>query len=312
MNVLHLRTNVSQLPEDVPFAVYTVGTELQTPITRLMGFSADQLMITFSGTGKFRLLKQDKWDIQHRGTALYIPAGMPHEYMPEGEAPWHVGFVTYTGKENGILNSWGFNHVPFTRQIQNPDRMLLLLTRIWTHSGPDHDLWTTTETLFSFFLELKKQMLEFSNSPKSLETRQTVRLTNSVVQRTVQFMQDHLERSMTMEEISAHFGYSLKQLTRLFRHDLKTTPLQYMQHIRMQAAIRLLLEHPNMTIRQIAAYVGMEPVYFTRLFRREYGKTPTAYRLGTEDVDLCARKSVYAQEIFIPSGKGDDQGTVPT
>ncbi|MBC8080646.1 MAG: helix-turn-helix transcriptional regulator [Gorillibacterium sp.] len=280
--ILHdLRTNASQSPDDVPFTVYTVGTEHQNPVTRLKGFSADQVMITFSGVGKFRLLKQDKWDILYKSSVLYIPAGMPHEYMPEGDAPWYVGYLTYTVKDNGMLGCWGFAETPFARQIENPERLLQLLIRIWNLSGPNHDLWTTTETLFSFFLELKKQMHAVSAMAQSFETTQTVRLPHSVVERAVNFMHDHLERSMTMEQIAAHFGYSQKQLTRLFWQNLKTTPLQYMQHIRLQTAARLLYEHPGMTIRQIAAYVGMEPVYFTRLFRRAYGKTPTDYRPGT-------------------------------
>ncbi|WP_373230704.1 hypothetical protein [Cohnella sp.] len=66
-----MRSNSShQFEEGLPFAVYTVGTEMQASITRLEGFSANQLFLTFSGKGKLRLLGQDKWDIINPGTLL--------------------------------------------------------------------------------------------------------------------------------------------------------------------------------------------------------------------------------------------------
>lgn len=280
MKLLSLRTNVSHLPEDVPFTVYTVGTEFQGPVTRLMGFSADQLMITFSGIGRFRVLKQDKWDIIAPSSALFIPAGVPHEYMPQGDEPWHVGYVTFTQKPEGPLYGWGFAGVPFQRMIGSLEKLRPQLAQIWSCSGADYDLWSTTETLFSFLLELKRQMREAQPTvPGTITTaRQAGRLPNSVVERTVQFMHDHQERSLTIEQLSALFGYSAKQLTRLFRQSLDTTPLQYLQQLRLSTAMRLLYEQPGMTVRQIAANVGMEPVYFTRLFRRSFGTTPSEIR----------------------------------
>lgn len=283
VDFLTLRSNVSHLPEDVPFAVYTVGTEFQGPVTRLMGFSADQLMITFSGIGRFRILKQDKWDMIASSSALFIPAGVPHEYMPYGNEPWHVGYVTFTQKPDGPLNGWGFAGSPFYRLLGSLEKLHPLLTQIWSCSGAQYDPWSATETLFSFLLELKRQMRETPHPlPGTVAAdRHAGRLPNSVVERAVQFMHDHQERALTIEQLSALFGYSAKQLTRLFRQSLDTTPLHYLQQLRLSTAMRLLYEQPGMTVRQIAANVGMEPVYFTRLFRRSFGVTPSEIKAQT-------------------------------
>jgi AraC-like DNA-binding protein len=278
MKHLQLRSNLAlPLDQDIPFAVYTVGTEDQPPMTRLEGFSANQLFLTFSGTGCFRFLGEDKWDIVPPKTLLYIPAGLPHEYIPQESEPWLVGYITFVEQEHGPLLRWGFSNTFLRADLHDISPLYELLYSIWYHSGPNYDAWQTAAQLFSFCLEVKKQSAMNGNKVNS-DSPKTVRYRNSVVHHATRFLQDHLQRNLAMTELSAHFGYSPKQLTRLFQEALGMTPLQYLQRVRLQTAALLLKQNPNMTIRQTAAHVGMEPVYFTRLFRRLYGLVPSKYR----------------------------------
>lgn len=275
MKLLQLRTNLfPPIGENVPFIVYTVGTEEQHPITRLTGFSAKQLFLTFSGTGSFRLLGQDKWDIIHPNTLLYIPSGLPHEYLPQSQEPWCVGYVTFVEKQEAILESWEFGDMPTQLVLQKMDRLHVLIEQIWLCSGPQFDVWQSTESFFAFCLELKKQTSSVSIQ-HLMVTEKALRYRDSVVDSAIRFLHDHLQRNLTMAELSSHVGYSSKQLNRLFQKSFGTTPLQYLQVYRLQTASMLLKEQPTMTIRQIAAHIGMEPIYFTRLFKRKYGVVPS-------------------------------------
>lgn len=279
LELLSLRSNsLYQIDEGLPFAVYTAGTEIQSPITRLEGFSANQLFLTFSGKGRFRLPGQDKWDILQPHMLLYIPAGKPHEYMPEGVEPWYVGYVTFVENEAGMLSGWGFGAESFHCPFKEKERLYDLLKKIWSLSGAQHDEWAATECLFAFCLELKRQLQSTSKVSISAFTNRAYEDQHTIVDIAVRFLHDHLERHITMGELAAHVGYSQKQLTRLFRNSLQMTPLQYLQQLRLRTASLLLAEQPNMSIRQAAAYIGMEPVYFTRLFRRVYGITPSESR----------------------------------
>ncbi|OPA73982.1 AraC family transcriptional regulator [Paenibacillus selenitireducens] len=275
MKRLPLRSNLqNSITSDIPFAVYTVGTDLQLPITRLNGFSAKQLFFTFSGRGRFRKLGQDKWDILEPNSLLYIPEGFPHEYMPlRGEA-WHAGYVTFVEQRSGMMTDWGFGPSPMQAYISNPDEVLPMIEQIWLQSGPDYDPWSTTETLFSLCLMIKKQIQPDEGAPIPLFHRRE-RYRETAVDLAIRFLHDHLNRHISIADLAAHIGYSQKQLTRLFREELGQTPLQYLQHIRMHSALTLLHENADMTIRQAAAYVGMEPTYFTRLHRRMYGFVPS-------------------------------------
>lgn len=278
MQHLQLRSSLfSSFEGDIPFGVYTVGADEQKPMNRWEGFSANQLLLSFSGTGLFRIAGEDNWDIVPPGTLLYIPAGLPHEYRPQDASPWLVGYVTFIEKESGPLAHWGFGSTFAHTKLQEWKRLEELLYTIWSHCGPDYDPWQSASQLFSFCLEVKKQAAAAGN-PASISKPKAMRHRNTVVHTATRFLQDHLERNLGMAELSAHVGYSPKQLTRLFQETIGTTPLQYLQKLRLQTAAQLLEQNPNMTVQQAAAHVGMEAVYFTRLFRRLFGVTPSQYR----------------------------------
>jgi AraC-like DNA-binding protein len=279
MKLLPLRTNLySQIGETFPFTVYTVGTEEQASMIRLKGFSAKHLFLTFSGTGMFRPLGQDKWDIVRPNTMLYIPSEFPHEYLPYSQEPWNVGYVTFVESQEIILESWGFGKTPIQHTLQDMFRLYELLEEIWKHSGSQYDVWRSTELFFSFCLELKKQTSLAGVQKPAVAYKEALRYRDSVVDSAIRFMHDHLERNLSLAELSSHVAYSPKQLNRLFQQSLGLTPLQYLQGIRLQTAALLLKYHPRITISQAAAHIGMEAVYFSRLFRRKYGIVPSEFR----------------------------------
>lgn len=276
MEVLNLRSN-SLYPFDggLPIAVYTVGAEVQPPISRLEGYSSPQLLLTFSGTGKFRRLGQEKWDILKQGSLLYIPARLPNEYMPVGDDPWFVGYVSYFEGKQGLLESWGFGDEPFTCVVGDVHVFLPYIKKIWMKTGPEPELWETAEILLAMCLELLKQIHSCKINP---QLTLSGNVHESIVEGAIRFMHDHLGRRITLGELSSSVGYSTKQLTRLFKQETQLTPMQYLQGFRLRTAQLLLMEYPKLTIRQVAAIVGLEPEYFTRLYRRYYGRAPSLSR----------------------------------
>lgn len=291
MDLLPLRSNLTPLHNELlPLSVYTVGTEIQPPLTRMKGYSAHQLFLTISGTGQFRRLyvNKNKWDILRPGQLLYIPAGCAHEYMPYGEGPWFVGYVTLLENFGEVLNRWGFGDAPRLLQLSDISLFTDRLLAIWQLSGNEHDPWRTTELLYSLFLAILKD----TSGQTSLKSDSAVpwvppaappaSYRASVVDVAVRFLHDHLNRPITIAGLAGHVGYSQKQLTRLFRQAMGLTPLQYLHQIRLKTARHLLLDHPDMTIRQAAAYVGLEPVYFARLYKRKFGRLPSEELRGRE------------------------------
>jgi AraC-like DNA-binding protein len=278
MQLLALRTNML-IDErlNLPLTVYTAGTEEQPPMLRMEGFSANQLLITHSGTGRFREYGQDKWDIVTPGQVLYLPAHRAHEYMPIDEFcdPWRVGFVSFrsAGPMNGL---WGLDSRPMLIPVAHTGRLFDLLEQIWVGIGDGDGIWAASERLYSLLTEMRKQCSLFEEHAG----RTVTGYGDSVVLKATKFLEDHMYRDLSIAGLSEQIGYSQKQLTRLFAQAYGTTPLQYLKRLRLMTAAHLLDEQAAWPISRIARHVGMEPVYFAREFRKRYGVVPTDYRNG--------------------------------
>jgi AraC-like DNA-binding protein len=285
---LEFRSNLSSEEQVLPFIVYTVGMEQQSPISRLEGFSAHQLLITASGKGRVHLLGQNKWDIVTENSVLYLPAGFPNEYVAVNEGDWLVGFVSFHGSAVARA-SWGLGDDPAVIPVRSVSRILELLNRIWLHSGASYETWAASELLFSLLTEIRKQSADDPN-PYALLRPSSGTYRQSTVLKAAKFMQDYMHRDIRMAQLAEQVGYSQKQLTRLFLRTFQTTPLQYLRHVRLKAAQLLLEADGNMSINQIARHVGMEPTFFSRSFRQVYGVVPVEYRLlKAEEVREAAR-----------------------
>lgn len=92
------------------------------------------------------------------------------------------------------------------------------------------------------------------------------------------WMQNHFHQSITMEQLAKDFGLSLRTLNRRFKHATGSTPLNYLQQIRMDEA-KDLLKNTNLSIHEIATSVGYNDLsHFNRLFKRLLATSPSQYR----------------------------------
>ncbi len=92
----------------------------------------------------------------------------------------------------------------------------------------------------------------------------------------------HLERhsaeTIPLAQMETIAGMSPRTLQRHFRAVTRTTPRQYLLHLRMAHACRLLRE-TDAKIADLAAQCGVpDGAYFSRLFRQMNGEGPRAYR----------------------------------
>lgn len=93
----------------------------------------------------------------------------------------------------------------------------------------------------------------------------------------VQFLEDHMDSSITMKKITAEFGFSERSLSRLFQKDLQMTFVQYFTILRMLRALKLLIDG-TFSIGEISNMVGYNSLpTFSNTFQKVIGVRPTDY-----------------------------------
>ena len=90
-------------------------------------------------------------------------------------------------------------------------------------------------------------------------------------------MQRHLGRKVRIRELAAVTGLSPSRFSHLFKKVEGVSAVQYLKHLRLQAAA-VLLERNYLSVKEIAAEVGLDPSRLTQEFREAYGLTPLQYR----------------------------------
>jgi transcriptional regulator GlxA family with amidase domain len=92
------------------------------------------------------------------------------------------------------------------------------------------------------------------------------------------WLQDNLDRNLTLSDIAGHAGVSTRTLIRRFREQTGTTPLKWLHRARIRQAQHLLetTQHP---VERIAVQVGFgSPTAFRDRFKHTTGVSPQAYR----------------------------------
>lgn len=108
----------------------------------------------------------------------------------------------------------------------------------------------------------------------------------SETQRTVElFLADlrsnrrHLAEEWTLRLMAEACGLGVTRFTDYCHRVTNSTPMKYLNRLRLEAAALLLIEHPQYNNAEVAKECGFSsPQYFATVFRRHFECTPQEYR----------------------------------
>ncbi|MEF2965700.1 helix-turn-helix domain-containing protein [Paenibacillus sp. M1] len=94
----------------------------------------------------------------------------------------------------------------------------------------------------------------------------------------ISYIEDHYLQPITLEEIAAKSNISIRHLNRIFKAYYQTTPMTYLQRLRLERACALL-KQTRLSVTEISYASGFnDSNYFARQFRKTYGMSPKSYR----------------------------------
>jgi transcriptional regulator GlxA family with amidase domain len=101
---------------------------------------------------------------------------------------------------------------------------------------------------------------------------------HSLAEKITRFLDRELHNQISVSRLASHCGTSERTLLRHFRSHYGTSPLGYIQHLRVERA-KALLEATQLSFDEVVERCGYSDVpSFRKLFKRETSLTPTDYR----------------------------------
>lgn len=132
-------------------------------------------------------------------------------------------------------------------------------------------------------LMLESRALEFFAVLSGLATNQTSnpyheQSDKRLYQLTGEYIDANYEAHITLSEIAASVGCSVRRMTDVFRRYSGNSIIEYLTELRMLKA-RALLEQ-GAQVKQVAYEVGYKPASFSTAFSRRFGISPSAYAIS--------------------------------
>jgi len=110
------------------------------------------------------------------------------------------------------------------------------------------------------------------------------------LRRVTEYIQQNLDKSLTLAELADVVYMSPYHFARLFKGSTGVPPHRFVVRQRIARA-RGVLARPELSIAEISRLVGFRtPSHFTSVFRRVLGITPGAYRTAARQEDRPGRE----------------------
>lgn len=112
-----------------------------------------------------------------------------------------------------------------------------------------------------------------------LSEQTTGKLYPEALQITLEYIHEHLNEQLSLNELIKYSGVSRATLHRLFKKHLKISPIEYFLDQKLERA-KMLLENNLYSIKEVASLLNYaSPQYFTSEFKKKYGIPPKNYKL---------------------------------
>ena len=216
------------------------------------------------------------------GDILVVPAGVPHRDVFPIESVFEALLVHFVWPDletvlpsrcNGDLTKLPEADKARAREMAHD------LYRTF-REGRSLGRELTDTGLYRLLLFLISAVQDMKSTVGKKEASQQQDRQRQIIDRAKEYINDHLDKPVTLTDIADHLKMSSYHLSHLFSRESGFTFSEYLTHKRMDKAVRLL-GNPAIRVADAAFACGFEdPNYFGKVFRKHFGVSPGAFRSG--------------------------------
>jgi len=163
----------------------------------------------------------------------------------------------------------------FTPDVRWQKECLAILNSVFKLQNDDRPCEIQTVQLL---LKLWQIMYENMETDNAGQNRRTDIRDQARLQIMLQYIQDHYQKNVSLEELARAVSLSKSSILNIFSKYVFISPIDYVIHYRLKRAAGLL-ETTEKTVSAVAGDVGFENTgYFCRKFKEVFSLTPSQYR----------------------------------
>ena len=206
-----------------------------------------------------------------------LPAGVPHSYEANEANPWTIYWVHFNGPHAAIYA--GEERKPhrvepgLTSRISDRNNIFEELLATLSDGFDLEHLRYASSLLHHYLASMRFLGLYRKSGSERGDTHRT-----DVLAAAIRYMEENIEKRLSVEALVTYTGYSARYLSELFRQQTGHSPTSYFNLLKVKRAC-LLMETTHMKVNQLCHKVGIDDCYyFSRLFSKIMGLSPKAYR----------------------------------
>lgn len=213
------------------------------------------------------------------GDYFVIPSNTPHFYKTDEKNPWTIYWCHFKGEQaDAIVQQIISKTASFKYSIDFLQERINIFDQLYLNleKGYSYENITYVNLLFLQFLS------SFLFSDKFSINLQDK--TDSFLEKSICFMQDHINKNLTLADFATHVNYSPSHYSSIFKNKTGFSPIEYFNQLKIQKACQYL-QFTDLRIKEIAFKIGInDAYYFTRLFGKTMGFSPKDYRQSRASV----------------------------
>ncbi len=245
--------------ENLPIYPVTLGLcRDQKYISRPNGAEFNHILYVSEGEGVF--VFNGTRLILSAGNAFFFKKGIPVDYGPKS-TDFKTSWITFDGYGGEQLIKY-FDAGDY--EIMSFSDVELKIAEIASFTEKNDSSALLSAKTYSLLVDFFFNLRERSRLP--------------ILEKAKHFIGQNYSKDLSVPEIANRLGISASLLFKLFREQEKTTPIEYLQDVRIRKACNMLISE-KLSISDIGSLCGFSDTsYFCKVFKKWVGCSPASYR----------------------------------
>ena len=241
-------------------------------LERPAGCDTHIFIYCIEGEGWVMLENNNKLPIR-KNTILVIPAQTPHIYGATEADPWSIYWFHLKGEAvERFIQSFDMDN--FTLYV--PPTLAVRIINLFDQCYETLLYKGYSVKHYLYVSQVMRHLLGMITLLQG-ESQQDERK-SMYVERSIQYMVEHVQSSLTLDELADYISLSKSHFIHLFKEVTGYSPIDYYMRLKIQRACQYL-DLTDCSVKEVSKNIGIQDqYYFSRVFSKIMGQSPSDYR----------------------------------